>query len=320
MVIYTALRKTEIQGVANQYDLAVTTYSPIEGGAGNSSYLIQTQAGEYVLTVFEIGLERVMILDELLLLLEEYDFPTTRLLTLARGGRIASVQRKPVMVKPYIPGQVVKDLDEMMLEQIGMAMARLHQIPAPDCLPDIHAYGLQTFPNVIGQNIDLAYEAWLAERYAFLGKRIPAGLPRGIIHGDLFYDNALFTGEEFQAIIDFEEACQYYKTFDLGMGIVGLCTEGLKIDLKKVQALVTGYQQVRPLEKKEKNSLLLFVEYAAIATSSWRYWNYNIHAPNKEKARHHREMVQIAKNAQAITPPRFLQAAFGASQYDPQIG
>jgi len=313
MANYTALQKPEIHELAKQYDLSVTTYSPIEGGAGNSSYLLETQLGKFVLTVFEIGLERVTILEKLLLLLDEYDFPTTRLLGLAQGGRITSIQGKPVMVKPYIPGRVVKDLDETMLGQIGMAMGRLHQIPDADNLPDNHVYGLQTFPNVIGHNIDLAYETWLAERYAFLKKSIQPELPRGLIHGDVFYDNVLFAGKEFQAIIDFEEACQYFKVFDLGMGIVGSCTDGNRINLEKVQALVAGYQQVRTLEKEERDSLQLFVEYAAIATSSWRYWNYYINIPNNEKANLHLEMFQIAENAQAISPARFLEAVFSSA-------
>jgi len=38
-----------------------------------------------------------------------------------------------------------------------------------------------------------------------------------------------------------EEACQYYKAFDLGMAVVGLCTERSKTILPKVRSLVRGY-------------------------------------------------------------------------------
>jgi len=115
-----------------------------------------------------------------------------------------SQQGKPVLLKPYIVGQVVENMDENMVSQVGAAMASLHEIPNPHYLPGQHAYGLETFPRVMGKGINLEYENWLAQRYDFLMQTIPSGLPRGLIHGDVFYDNVLFDGKKFKAIIDFK--------------------------------------------------------------------------------------------------------------------
>ena len=120
---------------------------------------------------------------------------------------------------------VVEKLDEDMICQVGAAMASLHEIQSPDYLPGQHAYGLETFLRVMDKGINLEYENWLGQRYDFLMGTIPSGLPRGFIHGDVFYDNVLFDGKKFKALIDFEEACQYYKVFDLGMAVVVLFTE-----------------------------------------------------------------------------------------------
>ncbi len=217
---------------------------------------------------------------------------------------------KPVMVKAYIAGQVCKDLDETMLCQVGAAMARLHQLPVPDFLPDKHPYGLQVFPSVIGQNINPDYETWLGKRLAYLEQHIPPGLPYGLIHGDLFYDNVLFEEKKFKAIIDFEEACRYYKGFDLGMGILGLCVENTTVMLDKARALVRGYQQIRMLEKREKDTLLLFVEYAAIATSCWRFWKYHIQMPLVGKADKHWQMMHLAEDVATIPKARFWEVVF----------
>ena len=168
MAQFTELKGKEIHKIATAYDLELVDYEPIEQGAGNSNYLLRTRQYKYVLTVFEITWARVANLVKLLLFLEECEFSTTRLLNLAEGGMITISQGKPVLVKPYILGQVVRDLDDTMLDQIGSAMARLHDIPAPDYLPDKHAYGLETFPNVIGHNINPEYETWLAQRHIFL--------------------------------------------------------------------------------------------------------------------------------------------------------
>ena len=53
MARYTQLRENEIQEIAVQYNLTVAGAAAIEGGAGNSSYLLRTRQGEYVLTVFD---------------------------------------------------------------------------------------------------------------------------------------------------------------------------------------------------------------------------------------------------------------------------
>ena len=184
-------------------------------------------------------------------------------------------------------------------------MGRLHLLSTPDFLPNRHPYGRQDFSTVIGRNIDPEYESWLAKRFAYLERRIPPDLPAELIHGDLFSDNVLFEKERFKAIIDFEEACLYYKGFDLGMGILGLCVEGATVSLDKARALVTGYQQVRMLKESEKETLQLFVEYAAIATSYWRFWKYHIHTP-MEKADKHWQMVHLAEGVNAIPKTRFL--------------
>ena len=272
--------------------------------------MVRTAQNQYILTFFEIEHNSVANLCRLLNLLEEYEFPTTRIRKLTNGDMITRHQGKPTLLKSYIVGQVVEKLDEDMFSQVGAAMASLHKIPSPDYLHVQHPYGLETFPRVMDKGISLEYENWLGQRYDSLMHTIPSGLPRGLIHGDVFYDNVLFDGKKFKALIDFEEACQYYKIFDLGMAVVGFCTEGSKIILPNVRSLVKGYQTIRMLEGAEKEILLLFVEYAAIATSSWRFWKYNIDTPIAELLKKHWEMVNISKAASAIPGEKFYNTIF----------
>ena len=310
MTQYSKLQAKDIQDILSMYELDLTGYESIEEGEGSSNYLVRAAVGNYVLTVFEIDHNRVVNMSKLLRWLEENEFPTTRVKESANGDAVTSFHGKPVLIKPYITGQVMDVLHEDLIAQVGAAMAQLHEIPYPDYLPDRHAYGLHTFPSVMESGIDLEYESWLAQRYEFLKERIPVGLPRGMIHGDVFRDNVLFEGKTFKALIDFEDACQYYKVFDLGMAGVGLCTEGSQLRLTHMRSLVEGYQNIRMLEKKEKEVLQLFVEYAAIATSSWRYWKYNIHTPLPEKSEKHYEMVNIAKYASGIPKALFMNSVF----------
>jgi len=314
MAQYIQLQKNDIQRIANHYGLIVVDYKPIEGGASNSSYVLKTPQNRYVLTVFdEKTLAYVVKLGQLLLFLAKYDFTTTRLLLLPTEEVTLVYRQKPVMLKTYISGQVCQNIDDAMMRQVGAAMARLHQTPAPDFLPDRHPYGLHFFPEVISHNVNQAYDSWLAERLVQLKLQIPPELPCGLIHGDIFYDNILFERGRLKAIIDFEEACLYYKMFDLGMGILGLCTEGTTWILSKARALVMGYQQVKALEEREKESLQLFCAYAAIATSCWRFWKYHIHSPTVEKADEHWQMVHLAEEIDAVPKTKFLETVFNSN-------
>ena len=310
MAQYLQLQENEILSITKQYNLKQIGYEPIEEGKGNTSYLVQTAQRQYILTIFEIENNRVVKLCKLLNMLEELKFPTTRVEKMANGEEITGIQGKSAILKPFIAGQEVKDMDDDMLGQVGATMARLHQLPKPDYLPDQHAYGLEFIHRVIDQDINFEYKEWLLKRYEDLQRTMPSGLPRGMIHGDVFSDNVLFDGKKFKALIDFEEACNYYKVFDLGMAVVGLCTEKRKIRLPKVQSLIYGYQKIRMLERVEQRALKLFVEYAASATSAWRFWKYNIETSIAEKSESYKEMVDIAKAADAISNEEFMVSVF----------
>ena len=74
MAIYTQLKENDIQEIVDHYDLTIIDFQAIAAGATNSSYLLQTPRGSFVLTVFEDKtLDQVIELGLLLLLLEEHD-------------------------------------------------------------------------------------------------------------------------------------------------------------------------------------------------------------------------------------------------------
>lgn len=320
MAKYTKLNQQDIQSLAENYELKINDFFMLDGGNGNSSYVLKTKHHKYVLTVCDDKeLEEVFNLGQLLLFLEEKNVPTNRLISTRKSEIMTTFSTsdivKPVLLKDYIEGHVVEQMDEAMLFQVGRQVALLNQIPPPDYLPTNHPYGRQHFSKVVGLNIDPDYESWLIEEFEYLDHNIADSLPRGLIHGDLFYDNLLFDSlsdmpTKLKAIIDFEEACNYYLIFELGMGILGTCLNDIKIDLNKARSLVDGYQKVRQLTHIEKEKLQVFVRYAAVATSYWRFNKYNIKEPNENKEDHHWQMVQISNEVAKIPAKSFFEATF----------
>jgi homoserine kinase type II len=320
MATYTQLNPDEIQKLAEHYNLQISDCAPLNGGNGNSSYLIKVDQASYVLTVCDDKtFDEVIKMGQLLVLLKQHKIPCNRLIPTQNGGILTTystaIVNKAVMLKEYIQGEVVEHLDKLMLFEIGKQAAQLNEVTAPNYLPTNHPYGLHLFSKVIGLSIDPEYEAWIAKEIEYLQQHLSDDLPRGLIHGDLFFDNLLFddtsSGWIFKAIIDFEEACHYYSVFELGMAAIGTCVDdGTRVNLEKVRALVAGYQQIRSLQLIEKQSLQLFIRYAAVATSYWRFNKYNIEEADTNKTDHHWQMVQMAKAISDMPTKQFMTEVF----------
>ena len=311
MVGHAQLQESDIREIADSYNLTIIDSEPIAAGASSSNYLLRSQQGSYVLKVFDDKtLALVVEQGRLLLLLKEYAFPSPRLLLSVNGEIAVEHDDKPMIMKAYVAGRVHRYPSKTMLHQIGKAMAKLHQVPWPGFLSNTQPYGVQKFSSIQGQNIDTEYEGWIAKRLPCLEQQKPQGLPKGLIHGDIFYDNVLFEDTRLTAIIDFEDAAYEDKVFDLGMAIVGLCREGQGVVPEKARALVKGYEQIRELEEAEARALKLYVEYAAATVSCWRYWKYHVDAQSVEDADKHWQMVCVAEGVQDIPEARFLEIVF----------
>ena len=70
-------------------------------------------------------------------------------------------------------------------------------------------------------------------------------------------------------------------------------------------------EEIQKLEDEEKNSLQMFTEYAAAATSFWQFWKYNIHDPMAEKAENHLKTAAKADAVRAIDNDEFVKRVVG---------
>ncbi|WDP85182.1 MAG: phosphotransferase [Desulfobacter sp.] len=132
-------------------------------------------------------------------------------------------------------------------------------------------------------------------------------MAKGFIHGDIFWDNLLFDRERLTAILDFEEACQYYFLFDLGMTAVGCCADSQGFDMDKVAWMLKGYQTTLPLGRKEKNQYKIFMIYAAVSAAFWRFRQYNIRYPDQEKKNNYKELAELADQIRTMDQKQFMQ-------------
>ena len=98
---------------------------------------------------------------------------------MANGEMFTKYQGKPVLVKPYITGNVETDIDDEKVKQVGTALAKLHEIPAPDYLPEKHFYVEITYPIFIELEIDQNYKTWVEKRYRYIMEKLPSQFQLG---------------------------------------------------------------------------------------------------------------------------------------------
>ena len=136
---------------------------------------------------------------------------------------------------------------------------------------------------------------WLEDFADYLEPYLTDDLARTLVHGDIFADNVIMDPVRGPVIMDFEEATVYYRLFDVGMTIVGTCRAGARIDPAAREALVRGYREVISLSPAEVRALPAFVNYAAAAMASWRFWQFNVVQPEAGKREHYRELQALVR-------------------------
>jgi homoserine kinase type II len=313
MTANISLNHADLEQISKLFGLGkLENATALAGGSSNSSYLVDHASEKLVVSVRDgMDFAEAEMMVQVLRTLEEHNLPTEQLLCSTRGKFLEEFNGRPLIIKRYIEGIAPENLDESNLRQVGSLLAKLHAVSPPPGLRKEHFYGVEVFDQAIQHPGSADYGCWLLGKKNYILQNLESSLPKGLIHGDLFGNNTIQLDGKTVGLIDFEESVHYYLIFDLGMTGAGACRKGGSIDLNLVRQLVQGYQQERKLEEAEKQLLLLFIEYAAVATSFWRYRRFHIQRPNPEKADRHKEMMALADHIHALDPEQFLKTVFG---------
>ena len=274
---------------------SVDSMEILQGGWDNTNILLTlTDASKVVLKVWNANtIEEVRRVVARHCHLDEHGIPTAVPIEFLDGKLVVQKEGMAWTILPFVEGGMLGN-DRKSLKSLGETLALLQQIPTVDCFPDDYRMGWSLFKEMFEIADDT--NSWsdflisLKKESESLRNQIPADLPQGILHGDLFPDNVIGEGSV-SAILDLEEAFIGPCAFDLMMAFVGFgWNDGEPIG-ERWNALLEGYESIRPLSQEEKLALPALHRYATLSIASWRYWKHVMTQPIEEFKGRYLEMA-----------------------------
>ena len=273
MAVHTALSSQQVTDFIKDFDLGeLQAFADIETGITNSNFHLTTTEGQFVLTLFEeLTANELPFYVDLCTMLQQQEFPCPKPYQDRYGQSIKNLSHRPAILMDFLPGTSIDLADAKHITAIGDTLGRLHLLGQsfPQKQPNTRGKAWREASlEPLLEILPVTDALLLQEELGNCAKIHSNGLPKGIIHGDLFPDNVLFVGDKVSAVVDFYYAC--YDDFLLDLAIVAnaWCHDGNgQLDQILTELLINAYQQHRPLTQLEKTYWPAMRQAAAL-----RYW------------------------------------------------
>lgn len=274
MAIYTALTKKDIAKVADEFALGdLVSFAGIKNGSVNTHYLIETKRGRYFAKIDEVKSE-IEVKQELDLLfhLRKQNFPCLQPLKSKTGRFHLEAQNKCLTVSKFLEGAelAVEAINLTHLNALGHALANLHLIGRSYKKGIDNRFGFNRIVSIyrdVRRQLPTHLKSIvrvLDDEFTYLENYLDNNLPKGIIHGDLFADNVKFKGNRLTGVMDFEAACRGKLIYDLATAVNALCFLGNRYQIDRFEALISGYETLRPLSLPEWDSFPNELRFSAL--------------------------------------------------------
>ena len=284
MAVYTEVSDEALAGFIAEHGLGeLRSFKGIAEGVENTNYMVETAhpsgaARRYILTIYEKRVRR-QDLPFFLGLMEHLAAKGIACPLPVRdshGAQVVELEGRPAAIVTFLDGLSLRRPEPQHCALVGAAMARLHLAALDYPLTRANALGpdgwrplYDRFAARAGEvqpGLETAIESELADLLPRWPQSQPKGsLPRGVIHADLFPDNVFFLGGRLSGIIDFYFACNDWLAYDIAICLNAWCFEpDFSFNVTKSQALLEGYESVRPLEPAERAALPVLARGAAL--------------------------------------------------------
>jgi homoserine kinase type II len=274
MAVYTDVADDELKAFIAPYQIgAVMACKGIAEGVENSNFLVTTERGNFILTLYE---KRVAPADLpfFIALMEHLANRGVACPTPLRGRDGAALRMlcgRPAALVTFLSGMWPRRIQPFHCAGVGRALAELHRAGASFAMTRVNDLSVDGWRQLYEACASRATEMQprLAEEIGaelgYLEISWPRDLPRGVIHADLFPDNVFFQDNEVSGLIDFYFACTDFLAYDLAICLNAWCFESDgSLNVTKARLLLDGYRRVRRLSAAEFAALPLLARGAAL--------------------------------------------------------
>ncbi len=316
MAVYTEVSDEELGTFLSAYDVgSLRSYKGIAEGVENSNFLLQTDKGSYILTLYE---KRVAPQD-LPFFLGLMDHLAAKGIACPTpihgrdGQALRSLAGRPAAMVSFLNGMSPRRILPAHCAGLGRGMAQMHLAAEGFKLTRANSLSLDGWQRLYGETKTLAndvapgLEGLIEAEVAWLTANWPAAesLPRGIIHADLFPDNVFFLNDKLSGVIDFYFACHDRLAYDLAICLNAWCFEpdGM-FNISKARSMLSAYRDVRPITDAELTALPMLARGAALRFLLTRLYDW-LNRPEGAwvKPKNPMEYVQKLRFHQSVSGP-----------------
>ena len=293
MSVYTPLTQKDFDAILSHYSLGrVTSFEGIAAGIENTNYKIHLQTSNsqsvYFLTIFEqLDHSSLDFFIPFLAHLKQSGCALPAPKANMNGEFLFTIKNKWGVIFECLEGAHLEIAETKQASRIGEELAHIHQAAqqfnqAPNNPRGFYWLQKQVsnplLPLSDADKTLLANEMKSMQQHWLTWSTLD--LSKSFIHGDLFLDNCLFTQDgELSGVIDFYAGGFDYCVYDIAITIMAWAqTEQQQIDHSIAQAIIDGYDRIKPLSQDEKHQLPNFIRLAVI-----RFWVSRLIAQSEQQ-------------------------------------
>jgi homoserine kinase type II len=274
MAVYTEVTDEALAAFLAGYEVGkILSFKGIAEGVENSNYLLHTDVGRYILTLYEkrVNEAELPFFVGLMEHLAQRGVTCPQPVRNREGKALGRLADRPAAMVTFLDGLWIRRPQARHCAAVGEALGKLHKAGAGFALTRPNALSIGGWPALVATALPRADEvqpglaAEMQIELAELQKLWPANLPQGVIHADLFPDNVFFLGDTLSGLIDFYFACNDALAYDIAVCLNAWCFEpDGSFNITRGLALTGGYERVRRLTDAEAAALPLLARGAAL--------------------------------------------------------
>ena len=274
MAVYTHVSDDELISFLAGYEIGeLLSFKGIAEGVENSNYLLHTDAGHFILTLYEkrVNADDLPFFVGLMDHLFQKGINCPKPVRDKSGEALGTLSGRPAAIVTFLDGLSISHSTPEHCEMLGEAVAKMHLAGQGFDIPRQNALSLKDWRPLYLQSaeridtIQSGLGKLIESELDYLEQHWPTSLPVGIIHADLFPDNVFFLKGELSGFIDFYFSCNDMLAYDVAICINAWCfDERSTFNPVKAESFLASYQNIRKFSDGEKKAFPTLIRGSAI--------------------------------------------------------